>query len=51
MHKKDEKYIQNFSWWGLFVKPRCRWDDSIKTDLYEIGYNDMDWIRLVEVRV
>jgi hypothetical protein len=26
-------------------KPRCRWQDNIKMDLREIGY-DMDWIGL-----
>jgi hypothetical protein len=28
------------------VRPRCRWEDSIKINLKEIGWEDMDWINL-----
>jgi hypothetical protein len=31
-------------------RTRCRWEDNIKTDLREIGLEDMDWIHLVEDR-
>jgi hypothetical protein len=27
-------------------RPRRRWDDNIKTDLRDIGWEDMDWIHL-----
>jgi hypothetical protein len=30
----------------LLRRPRCRWEDSIKMDLTEIGYIGMDWIDL-----
>jgi hypothetical protein len=29
-------------------RPRLRWEDNIKTDLKEIGYESLDWIRLAE---
>jgi hypothetical protein len=31
-------------------KPRRRWEDNIKMDLREIGWDDMDWIDLAEDR-
>jgi hypothetical protein len=31
-------------------KPRHRWEDNIKMDLMEIGFGDVDWIRLVQDR-
>jgi hypothetical protein len=31
-------------------RPRRRWEDNIKTDLREIGFGDVDWIRLARVR-
>ena len=27
-------------------RPKHRWDDSIKIDLYEVGCGAMDWIEL-----
>jgi hypothetical protein len=33
-----------------FVRPRRRWEDSIKKDLHEVGLEDMDWIDLAEDR-
>ena len=27
-------------------RPRCRWEDSIKMDLQEVGCAGMDWIDL-----
>jgi hypothetical protein len=32
-------------------RPRCRWDDNIKMDLWEIGIDGVNWIRLVQGRV
>jgi len=30
-------------------RPRCRWEDNIKTDLQEVGWGEgMDWIDLVQ---
>jgi hypothetical protein len=31
-------------------KPRCRWEDSIKADLQEVGCGGMDWIELAQDR-
>jgi hypothetical protein len=31
-------------------RPRCRWGDTIKIDLREIGWDGMDWINLVQDR-
>jgi hypothetical protein len=32
----------------LVGKPRCRWVDNIKMDLWEIGLGGMDWIDLAQ---
>jgi hypothetical protein len=29
-----------------FYRPRHRWEDDIKMDLNEIGYEDVGWIHL-----
>ena len=31
-------------------RPRCRWEDSIKMDLQEVGCGVLDWIELVQDR-
>jgi ribosome biogenesis protein Nip4 len=31
-------------------RPRCRWEDNIKMDLREVGFGDVDWIHLAQVR-
>jgi hypothetical protein len=31
-------------------RPRCRWEDNIKTDLQEIECGSMDWIELAQNR-
>ena len=31
-------------------RPRCRWEDSIKMDLQEVGCGEMDWIKLAQDR-
>ncbi|KAJ4438642.1 hypothetical protein ANN_14589 [Periplaneta americana] len=31
-------------------RPRRRWEDNIKMDLREVGYDDRDWINLAQVR-
>jgi hypothetical protein len=30
---------------------RCRWEDNIKMDFGEIGFDGMNWIRLAQDRV
>jgi hypothetical protein len=32
-------------------RPRCRWEDNIKMDLWEIGIGGANWIRLTRDRV
>ena len=34
----------------LLGRPRHRWEVTIKLDLKEIGWEDMDWIHLAEDR-
>jgi hypothetical protein len=29
-------------------RPRSRWDDNIKKDLREIGYESVDWMHLAQ---
>ena len=31
-------------------RPRCRWEDKIKTDHQEVGCGGMDWIELAQGR-
>jgi hypothetical protein len=31
-------------------RPRRKWEDKIKMDLGEIGFGDVDWIHLAQVR-
>jgi hypothetical protein len=31
-------------------RPRRRWEDNVKLDLREIGWDDMDWIDLAHDR-
>jgi hypothetical protein len=33
------------------IRPRCRWEDGIKTDLGEIGWKGSEWIHLAQDRV
>jgi hypothetical protein len=34
----------------ILGRPRRRWDDNIKTDLREIGWNNIDYIHLAQDR-
>jgi hypothetical protein len=27
-------------------RPRCRWLDNIRMDLVEVGWGDVDWLRI-----
>jgi hypothetical protein len=31
-------------------RPWCRWEDSVKVDLQEVGCGGMDWIHLAQYR-
>jgi hypothetical protein len=49
-----EGCIQHFGWeeGGRIPlgRPRRRWEDNIKMDLWEIGFGDVDWIHLAQDR-
>jgi ribosome biogenesis protein Nip4 len=34
----------------LLRRPRRRWEDNIKMNLRAVGWGDMDWICLAQVR-
>jgi hypothetical protein len=34
-----------------FGRPRCKWEDNIKIDLLEIGWEVVDWICVAQDRV
>jgi hypothetical protein len=31
-------------------RPSCRWEDNIRMDLREIGWEDVDWMHVVQDR-
>ena len=31
-------------------RPRCKWEDNIKMDLWEVGCGGMDWIDMAQDR-
>jgi hypothetical protein len=31
---------------GLIAAPRCRWQDKIQLEFYELGYECVEWINL-----
>ena len=35
---------------GPLGRPRHRWEDNIKMDFQEVGWEDVDWIALAQVR-
>jgi hypothetical protein len=54
-HGRDHQYIQNFGRKtyreeATFETYACRWKDSIKMDLREIGWEDVDWMHLAKDR-
>jgi hypothetical protein len=34
--------------WGQLGQPRHRWEDNIKMDMEETGWEEMDWIHLAQ---
>jgi hypothetical protein len=34
----------------LYARPRSRWEDNIKMDLKEVGWEGADWINLTQHR-
>jgi len=54
-HKGDMKIHTKF--WlekpagkRLFRRPRCRWEDNIRMDIWEKGWEGVDWIHLAQDR-
>jgi hypothetical protein len=35
---------------GAVLKSRCEWEDDIKIDLKEMGWEGMDWIHMAQDR-
>jgi len=50
MQDSDEKCIQHFGQKNLNWRPRRRWEDNIRADLREIGWNGVDWTHLAQDR-
>jgi hypothetical protein len=52
--QRDERFIEYFDWkaggYISFRRPRCRWEDNIKIDLREAGWEDVHWMHLVQDR-
>jgi hypothetical protein len=55
MYNVGDKYIQNLvgkpKWMGPFRRPRYRWEDNIRMDLGEIGWEGMGLISMAQNRV
>ncbi|KAJ4449365.1 hypothetical protein ANN_00763 [Periplaneta americana] len=43
-----ESYVEDLRGKRLLVKPRRIWEDNIKIDLREVGYDGRDWINLAQ---
>jgi hypothetical protein len=54
MHGGEYECINDFGWKARrnrpLERPRRRWENNIKMDLIEIGWNRMDWIDLAQDR-
>jgi hypothetical protein len=42
--------IGNPEWKRPLGRPRRRWEDNIRIDLREVGWENVDWIHLAEER-
>jgi len=50
-HKGERKAIYRIlAGKPLGRRPRCRWEDNIKTDLQEVGCSAMGWFELAQDR-
>jgi hypothetical protein len=53
-HGGDKKCMQTLATKsegkGLLVRPRRIWEDNIRLDLRETGWDDVDWIHLARDR-
>ena len=54
MYVRDKRCMQGFggeTWEEQqLVRPRRRWEDNIKMDLWDVGWEGMDWIDLAQDR-
>jgi len=54
MHGSSMRCLQYFGWktWRErpLGRPRCRWEDNIRMDLRNIGWEGVDWIHLAQDR-
>jgi hypothetical protein len=54
MHGRDEKSIQylvrKLEGKRPLRRPRCRWEDNIRMDPKDLGWEYVDWIQLVQDR-
>lgn len=46
MHTKFDS--ENLKVKKYLAGPRCRWEDSIQTDLQEAECDDVDWIKVAQ---
>jgi hypothetical protein len=42
--------VQNFKGKRPLGRPRCRWENNIRMDLREMGWEDVDWMHLDQDR-
>jgi hypothetical protein len=51
---RDEKCIQYFGWKAqrkeTIGRPKHRWEENIRMDLREVGWEGVDWFHLAQVR-
>jgi len=43
-------WLENLKGRGRIGRPRCKWEDNIRMDLKEIGWEGVDWINLAQDR-
>jgi len=48
MRNVDSISVEKLEGKKLVREPRCRWDDSIRIDHKEIGWEGVDWIHLAQ---
>jgi hypothetical protein len=52
MHRKGKNFYKVGKLKGkrLLGRPRCRWENGIRMDLREIGWEDCEWVHLAQDR-
>jgi hypothetical protein len=49
-HKRNSIFVGKLVQKRLLRRPRCRWEDNIRTDLRKIGWEGVDWMHLAQDR-